>query len=361
MILFHYGFQINMATSGQLTFSALGNPIGPTAAMNDGHTHFAAIVSDGANYTAYVDGVSVGSNTVGANPQTLAFLVGSDGLGGLGFVGTVSHVVEDPFFSSDDVIAIYNAGAGISEPLANRMVRLASYGDLPLGTVDASTTNITTPQLSGKSLGEAIQETADTELGIAFFDGSGNLTLHGRDRVPSKTVPDLTLTSQWVTPDVQPVTDDQRILNYLEATAGTGAPSLVINTASQTTHGRYADSHTYLVQTDAEALARANWIVAKQAEPATRYGTLTINLYGMTSAQAATVLAALDINCWLRVTGAPGQNPGGTTADVIVQGWREEATGESWTITCNVVARSLYAPVWKLGVSHLGTDTRLYV
>jgi hypothetical protein len=36
------------------------------------------------------------------------------------------------------------------------------------------------------------------------------------------------------------------------------------------------------------------------------------------------------------------QTPGGTTVDVVVEGWQAQVTAESWTITCNVVARSLF-------------------
>jgi hypothetical protein len=81
----------------------------------------------------------------------------------------------------------------------------------------------------------------------------------------------------------------------------------------------------------------------------------------MTPAQASTVIAALDVDCWLRVTLMSPQNPGGTTADVIVEGWTETTSAEVWTISCNVVARSLFSPVWIFDTSLFDTTTRFSV
>jgi len=141
----------------------------------------------------------------------------------------------------------------------------------------------------------------------------------------------------------------------------TGAAQLARNTASETTHGRYTGDRSYMVQTDIEALDRANWLVGELAEPVTRYGTLTINLFKMTPAMAATVLPLLEIDTWLRITMMAPQNPSGTTTDVIIQGWEETVSADTWQIRCNVVAQSLYAPVWIFDVSRFDSTTRFYV
>jgi hypothetical protein len=269
--------------------------------------------------------------------------------------------------SSGRAAAHYNAGANgfAGESGTTRLTRLAGYAGLTLGTLDTSLTNISAADWTGNSLMQEIQNTADAEFGLVYFDGTDSLTFHNRNRVVAKVAPDLTLTSQYVTPDVNPVLDDQRMVNYFTGTsAGTAGTSVVTNTASVTAHGQYPNTgSTYLVQTDSEVIDRGNWIVANFAEPTARYGTLTINLYGLTASQASTILAALDLDCWLRVTMMAGQNPGGTTADVVVEGWTETVTAESWTITCNVVAASLFT-AWVLGDTTygvLGSTTKLYV
>lgn len=344
-VAYHYGFLFQLDTTGHLGANVNnGAAVTTSNAVNDGTTHFAVIVSDGVTFTLYVDGIAVGVAAVGAVTPINEFSLG--GFGGLllSLVGTLSHAGAWSTLTAANVAALYSAGLGApNESGTARMTRLAGYAGITVGTLDTSLTNMPASAVSGKTAFQAIQDAADAEFGLVFIDGNGALTFHNRNRVASKLVPDLTLDRQWVTPDVQPVVDDQRIINYSEVTAeGTGATQLVRNATSESAHGRYPDSRSYVVQTDAEAIDRANWIVSHFAEPTPRYGTLTINLYGMPTAIAATVVDALDLNCWLRVTSLASQNPGGTTADVVVQGWREEVTAESWTITCNVVARSLY-------------------
>lgn len=350
------GWEMSLNGSGEVRVfvpgAGSGLITGPV--VTDGSEHCAIATGDGVTATLYVDGVSVGTRAIGAPNSAIQEL----NLG-VGFTGTIAHVATyTTALSAADALAIYQAGSSATESGTARITRLAGYAGIPVGTLDSSLTNVPRAALTGKSAQAAIQEVADAEMGVVYLDGNGNLTFHNRERVSAKTAPDLILDRQWVTPDVQPVVDDQQIINYFETKAeGTGATSLVNATASETTHGRYAQSQTYLVQTDAEALDRARWIVDNFDEPAPRYGTLTINLYGMTAAQASTVLAALDLDCWLRVTSLASQNPGGTTADVVVQGWRErcepESTKDPWTITCNVVARSLYN-AWILGSSTYG-------
>jgi hypothetical protein len=342
-----------------------------TAVINDGAPHAAFVVIDGAVARLYIDGVADNTVGLGGSGVVALTITGIGGGSGLGItpilIGSVAHVagftsILSPTQVANISTAALNGFAG--ETVAARLTRIAGYSGIPVGTLDSSSLTLAGGDTNGQSAMQAIQEVIDAEFGLAFIDGNGALTFHNRSAVAGTATPDLTLDRQWVTPEVLPVVDDQQIINYFEATAaGTGGVQVAADAASEVTHGRYTSSSTYLVQTDAEALDRARWIVGNFAEPSPRYGTLTINLYGMTPALASTVLTALDLNCWLRVTSLASQNPGGTTADVVVQGWRESVTAESWSITCNVVARSLYN-AWILGSSTygvLGSTTKLYV
>lgn len=347
--IWQYGdaFDISLDSTGRLEGNRSGSPglIGP-ASMTDGEPHFAVLVADPttSTFSMVIDGTvvaSASSTFTTSGPGYLQVATTNTGLNT--FAGTVAKAVAWPTLTVAQAQSITALATGHSEASTARLARFAAYTNLPVGALDTSLTTVPAQATAGTSAWDAIQEVVDAEMGLAFVDGSGSLVFHNRSRVSSKTAPDLTLDSQYVTPDVQPVTDDQQIVNYFEATAiGTGAPSVARDTDSEDAHGRYPVSQTYLVQTDAEALDRANWMVARQAEPFTRYGTLTINLYKMTADMAATVISLLDLNCWLRITSMASQNPGGAIVDVVVQGWNRSATGESWAVTCNVVARSLY-------------------
>ena len=347
-------------TNGNLTFAGSGS----AGAVADGLEHHVAWTGT----SVYLDGVLTGLGATAPGDATLVV--------GQAFIGSMAHVAAYAVApSAARIAAHYQSGTTgfAGESGSARLTRLAGYAGIPLGTLDTSLTNVAFVDITGTSAWEAIQQVADAELGLVYVDGSGNLTFHNRNRVVAKAVPDLTLTADYVTPDVSPVDDDQQILNYLDVTAeGTQVTQNVRDAVSEEGdgtpthpgHGRYSDAKSYLVATDAEALDRGNWIIANFAEPTTRYGTLTINLYKMTAAQAAAVVATLEPDCWLRVTGAPSQNTTGSTIDVVVEGIAPEVSGDSWRITCNVVSRSLFSPVWILGdltQSVLGSTTRLYV
>jgi hypothetical protein len=362
-------FAAGVGFSG-ITFDSTGHAIfngctSPTSLM-DGLPHVISVqAGSGLSTDLWVDGVKVDTAAVMANTwDNASVLLESPGLASV--ATTFAHFAYGSRISDAQVQDIQDALLTelAGESGTDRITRIAGYSGIPLGTLDSSLNNVAGQATDAASAQTAIQEVADSEMGLVFINGNGSLTFHNRSRVAGKTTPDLTLDRQWVTPDVQPVVDDQQIVNYLEATAaGTGAPSIAEDTASQTSHGRYPVSQTYLVQTNDEAQDRASWIVSRQAEPTPRYGTLTINLFGMTPALASSVVAALDLNCWLRVTSLASQNPGGATADVVVQGWRASVTAESWSITCNVVARSLFN-AWILGDATygvLGSTTTLNV
>jgi len=335
------------------------------------HTNFGA-VSDGllhhavlSGTTVYLDGISVGTGTAPGDPHM--FVGGGSGLSP--FIGTIAHVAAySGTLSAARVLAHYQAGTTgfAGESGTARITRLAGYAGISLGTLDTSLTNVAFRDFSdgNTSAWAAIQDVADAELGAVFIDGTGAQTFHSRTRVPLKTTPDLAIDLSYLTSDPTPTQDDQRILNYFEATAdGTGIPQVVRSTTSETTHGRYSDSKSYLVSTDAEALDRANWIVTNFAEPSTRYGTLTINLYKLTAAQAQAVIAAVDVDAWVQVTSMPSQNIGGATVDLVVQGYSEQQTADTWTLAMNVVSQSLF-DAWILGDATNGvldTTTKLYV
>lgn len=348
---------VTMTVAGKLDPTGVGAVTANS--YNDGAWHYAFL--NGGEL--FVDGVSVlniGSALQIADVPTasVAQMVGYSQVLTAGRIATISSAVLG-------TLSTESGTAGVT--------RLAGYADIPLGSIDSSLTNVPFAEIAGTNAWPAIEEVVAAEMGVAYVDENGSIEFHNRNKVPAKTSPDLTLVAyQYVAPDVQPVDDDQQILNYVETQSSvTGVTQVVRNTLSELGngtatnpgHGRYSDSKTYLVSTDAEALDRANWIVANFAEPTTRYGTLTINLFAMSPAQAAAVLTALDLDMWLRVIGMATQNTTGTTANVVVQGFTEQADDSSWSVTCNVVLRSLFN-AWLLGDSTYGvldSTTELYI
>lgn len=338
--------------SGHLWANSLSADLG---AVNDGTMHYLLV----SGTTVYLDGVSVATGA--ASGSSRLRVAGDDTYSG--WIGTIAHVAayNDAFLAAD-ALAHYQAGTTgfANESGTARIARLAGYAGISTGTLDTSLTNVPYVDITGRTAWECIQEVCDAEMGVAYISGSGTLDFHNRQRVTVKTAPDLTLNG-YVRPDAEPTTDDQDLLNYVEVSSSvTQIPQVIRSTSSETTHGRYSDSKSYLVGTDDEALDRGNWLVTTRAEPgsAGRYGSLTINLFGMDAARQSATLAALEHGCWLRVLNMPSQTPGGTTVDVVVEGIAENQSGTSWEITCNVVSKTaLYPEVFVLDSSVLdGTD-----
>lgn len=350
---------VNGNFSGALS-SSLGNALGGGGTVvTDGLDHVAALVLNAGTGAMYLDGAAISDATVTPGSATLRI--------GDGFVGDISYVAAIPSaLSGAQVLTISQAllNSFANESGTARITRLAGYAGISTGTLDTSLTSVPAGDIAGQTAWQAIQDVADAEMGVAYIAGDGTLTFHNRQRVTTKAAPDLTQSSS-VKPDAEPVTDDQDLLNYLEVSSSvTQAVQVVRNASSETAHGRYSDSKTYLVSTDGEALDRGNWLVATRAEPGTagRYPGLTINLYGLTPVQQAQILTAIDQGCWLRLVNMPSQTIGGTTVDAVIEGYTETQNGDTWELSCNVVTKTtFYPPVWILGTSALGVDTRLGV
>jgi hypothetical protein len=351
-----------MNTSGHIVCGSLTSPL----AYNDGKTHH--LYLDSPSGSLYVDGVAV------ATGGTFSVTFSQSAL-----TGVMSHMA---FYSNPvsagriaaHAAAVLNGFAG--ESGTARLTRIAGYAGIPVGTLDTSLTNMAFEDITGKTAQTAMQDVADAEFGLTFMDGSGNLAFHNRNRAVAKTAPDITIDANFLDPGTQFYYDTQGILNYVDVTAvGTSVTQIARNLVSEfgvpgsPKHGRYTDSKTYLVQTDAESLDRGNWLVSTHAQPIPRVGSLVVDLLTMTAAQQAAWLAS-EANTWVRVTGLPAQsgNPGGTTADLIVEGFAEalnaSASGAVWALTVNAVQRKPFFQAWILGDTTYGvldSTTKLYV
>jgi hypothetical protein len=355
--------------SGQLYDANLHTSLGAVA---DGLNH--DVVINGT--TVYLDGVSVGTGLSGPQDAVLRVGGGSSGAGAGVFIGSMAHVVAySGALSAARITAHYSAGSTgfAGESGTARLTRLFGYAGIPIGTFDTSLTNVAFVDFTGSSVMSAVQDVVDAEFGLTYINGSGSADFHNRNRPVAKTAPDVTIDANFLAEGTQFVVDMQGVINYFETTAaGTSVTQVVRNTVSENGdgtathpgHGRYGQSKTYLVQTDAEALDRANWIVATHAEPLPRVGSLAFDVLTMTAAQQAQMLT-LEADSWLQVTGLPGQTPGGTTANFVVEGWSEALNAGEWTLTVNAANRAVAAPTpWILDdttYSVLDSTTKLYV
>jgi hypothetical protein len=104
--------------------------------------------------------------------------------------------------------------------------------------------------------------------------------------------------------------------------------------ASEVTHGRYPQSYTWLVTNDVQAITRAASVQYQHAEPVPRYPNLVIDLLTAPKSVQQAVLN-LELDAHIRLTSLPSQAPGGSTVDLVVDGWTETQTETSWTWAAN--------------------------
>jgi hypothetical protein len=374
---------IDVTTQGSLGISD-GSSILQAIDSNreDGNPHHIAVIFTATTVALYVDGSLVTSTaTTNVLSQFVTLRVGGAphyaGFGGApwigrspeSYIGTIGRVaIWGSALTGAQIAAHAAAVAGYTGDTSDaRITRIANAASIPLGTLDAGLTTITPFETAPSSVAEAWRQVADAEMGLAYINGSGALDFHNRNRVAAKTSPDVTIDANFLAEGTRFEYDMQGVLNYLEVVAaGTGVTQVARNVTSEVTnkHGRYPDSRNYLVRTDAEALDRGNWIVSTHAEPAARVGQLAFDVMTMTAAQQQSMLT-LEADSWLRVTGLPGQTPGGTTADFIVQGLAEALNAGEWTLTLNAANKpALFPTPWILDdttYSVLDSTTRIFV
>lgn len=370
------GFSITLSSgfSGRLGVFP-GFATGTPNQYNDGNPHVVMQSCAAGTVSVYVDGALAGTYGGGASSSGFATAAGS------GADGT-----STPFNGDVGQIAFWTSAlnasqiADISEAILvgyqaertdQRLSRLATLIGVPTGTLDTGLTVLPATDPGGQQASDAINDVAAAEYGSAYFDGSGNLTFHNRNRGPLKTSPDVTVDANFLDEGTEFQVDMLGACNYFEATAqATGVKQIVRDivseqgdgTAAHPRHGRYPLSQTWLVLTDAEALDRANWIVQTRSQPVQRAGTLKVDLMTMIQADQQAWLA-VEPDHWIRITGLPAQTPGGTTADFVVEGWSEVMNAGEWSLTLNVVTRAFFT-AWILGdstFSVLGSTTRLYI
>lgn len=177
-----------------------------------------------------------------------------------------------------------------------------------------------------------MQRVADTEGGPLLVDRDGVLVLHSRTRRYAAPV-DAALPLEYCTPPDAGWSlehDDAGQVNYASSTAS-GAPAVrVIDQASIDEHGIYRRDLDLVTTDPDEALAAAQWLVSRHAEPQTRPIGLLIDLLTIGDDLIEAALA-LDVSSRWQVIDLPPQ-VAADPFDLFVEGYTETISGTGWTL-----------------------------
>jgi hypothetical protein len=352
--------------TGQASMGSSGGPtVTTSASVCDGAPHHAFIANDDASLTAslYIDGVLVGSSnhTVVQNPMATMTVGGSVNPSTANFAGTASDFAVYTTAPSAARIAVHAdavlTGLG-SDSSDERIARLAAYANLAPADLSLEAgvlTSVPTQQIDGVAVLESMRDVAESEGGVLFVNGSGQLVLQNRTHrvMVATSAADMALTSADIGDPV--ITGDKQYLeNYITGSREGGATQVALNQASIDQYDQYPnDIRRALYTSDEQVADLINWRVAQYGEPRPRMSSVTLDLQ-----QAA---LGLELGDRITVSGLPVQSPI-ETADLLVEGWTETVTDQSWDMVLNTVPAE-GSRAWLLGNATYGvldSTTRLY-
>jgi len=340
--------------------------------VDDGRTHHGVLTMSisGSTVTAllYLDGAQVDSTTFTTTALStyLRLCIGGDPKAGRLFNGTLSHVAAHSAALSAARVAAH-AQAGLTglagERTDQRIGRIADWIALPAAdrAFDVGNGTMGAQSTSGQQPIEALRQAASVESGVLFFNRSGMLTFHNRSR-RYNLVPTITLdvAQGHIAPDLAFPGDDFGVVNDLTVSRPDGASARFTDQTSIDEYGLYRDSQEIPAGSVDELSSAASWRVNTYGQPHIRVPTVTVNLHDPRVASLIPSLLGADISTKVRLANLPSQAPA-STVDVFVEGYGEQFTGDTWTLSFNCSPGDVY-DVWALGVSgksELGVTTRL--
>jgi len=346
-----------------------GSPV-----VNDDQWHHCA-VKDNWNSgspvsTLYLDGEVMTGDISYDRTSVLSFdrLIVGGNKGGEHLEGSAAHVAG---FSAGlaDATVLRHADAGLNglagERSDVRVGRVADYAAIPVAdrAFDVGDSLVGAQNLAGRNPIEVMQEVTDTENGVLFIDpATGKLTFHNRSRRYNQS-PAVTLVAAQIGPDLAFPADDSHMVNDQTVTTPDGAGARHLDQASIDEYGLYRPPALQTVAADpGAALSVAAWRVDAYGQPRIRTPSVTVRLHRLEEIAPSLIpaLLALTIGSKVRLAELPTQAPA-STVDVMVEGWQEEITLVSWTITFNTSPADIW-DVWQLNVAghdELGTTTIL--
>lgn len=273
--------------------------------------------------------------------------------------GSVAHVAGyQKALTVTQVRDHYRAGKDgfLGETVDTRIKRVLLYGGWgdhsASPTIEESTIPVVTQPPAPAS--DQLFALAGTEQGIFFIDGSGKPTFYNRSHRYTSPVT-LTLdAAEQVENDLDPVLDDQQVLNDVRATNGFGSKARATDTVSVAARGTYAEDVDTISSSVHFPEDIARWIVATHANPGLRIESLTVDVL----TQPALAAAALNTRLLDRITVTMPDGFEDTT--FVVEGTKQHWGVDEQKITFLVTPNPVFATPYKLGTTgrmELNTST----
>lgn len=373
------GFSVSLKTGTTFTpgtdYGTVYAPAGRSYA--DGQTHLATMVvtNSGKTLTVYLDGVLIGAVTNSATPTgkimdewTAALATGAAIVEGTKYSAGYLAIYPGVALSAGQAAEHAEIAATIASERSDQLVsRIAGLVPVTVTVPDDGAQLVSIASSQGDTAGSVIERAMAAEQGLAFVDGLGVLQFQNRfTRLDTAAgAPTATVTNDDLNPDSSFAVDMQHVFNRATITRTGGVPQTAEDDTSIDAYGVYPFSDELDVSDDSQAASIAAWVVGINSDPSGRLAGAAFDLMTLdqTTVQA---LAACDLSAWLRITGLPAQTPGGTTAELWIEGTVENIGADAWTLAVNTSPNVLMpsvTPLWRLNDAtyQLGSNTALYI
>lgn len=275
---------------------------------------------------------------------------------------TATVTATDAFkvLASIDRVAVATVGAG--EDTGARVGRVLDSASWPAAdrSVDTGDSTLQATDLSGSVLDELLLD-ADSELGELYVDGGGRIVFRNRTALLDTTRSNTSQAtfgdgggSELPYVDLDLANDDSTFYNTVRITRVGGSAQTATDSASQALYyARTFTNDTIILQTDADALHYAQWLLAISKDPELRFASVTL----IPQADPANLWPqALGRELGDRIT-VKRRPPGGgsvTTKDEFVRGIDHEFDPGGWRTTWTLQSADKYGSFLTLDNSVLG-------
>ena len=358
------GFEIATAASGAIQGTIQSTVVTSPNGYADSLVHHVALTFDPVSNDVllYIDGTQVAAGSYGL----ATFLLNIDTVGAGGFTGSLAHVAAyEGVLSATRILEHANAGLTgfVNETAGARLARYAAYAKVPASETSLETgdvLNLAHIDTTGKTALQVMREVETTENGVLFDAGDGTLKFHDRShRYGLASAFMVSVAAGECAAALEPILDDQSLVNDLTATGSTGVSGWAKDDTSITDYGPYRESLDLATSNAEEPFQAASWRVGRYAQPLVRIPGVEINLNSASTALTQAVLNA-ELGTRFTVTGLPSNAPA-SSMDLYVEGMTEQIAADSHRISLRTSPASVF-DLWILGDSTYGvldSTTRL--
>ena len=330
-----------------------GTDIVKSTTVNADQWHHVALTlsvdgSGAVTFVAYVDGVSIGSDTTTwtSGGWTLdCEMFGVQAVQNAQPVGMAYAAVWHRALTPAEILAQYQAGVSqgvVGDTAAVRAARLTGIATqpVPVATTGTFTSTMSKQDLVDKSFGDALAECATAEAGQLFIgtDGWPNLTSRAWRTAAALA---FTIPAHALSTDTSWTLDDQQLVNSATVDRMVGDQTAATVTArnddSVETYGEQTTSVSLYVDSDAQLLERANAEANMFATATPRSSDLTVDLITKAATISPATLLAADVGSRIAVSGMPTEAP--TQTQFYVAAIADKITHTGWERTFTVSPR----------------------